>query len=624
MNLLTIKNLSKAFTDKVLLDGVDFSLEEGEKVGIIGINGTGKSTLLRIIAGLEEGDSGEYIKGKNVVINYLPQNPVFEPGQTVYEYVVKYNQGHDDSYGALEGEAKTILNQLGFDDVDVPVDNLSGGQKKKVALAAVLLSRNEVLILDEPTNHLDHHMTEWLEGWLKSYRGALIMITHDRYFLDLVCNRIVEIDKGKLYSYKTNYEGFLELKSQREEMALATQAKHRNILRKEIAWMQRGARARSTKQKAHIQRYEALRDEKPVEIDSNVEIESLSSRLGNKTIELENITVTFEGRTYIKDFSYNFLRNDRVGILGPNGCGKSSLLKLIMREYEPDTGSIEIGETVNIGYYAQEAVGMDDNQKVIDYVKDVAEYIRTEDGYISASQLLEKFLFTGSMQYQKIGKLSGGEKRRLYLARVLMGAPNVLILDEPTNDLDISTLYILEDYLDTFQGILITVSHDRYFLDRVVNRMLTFNSTGEITLFNGSYSDYYNSHRGEFEITVGSRNVNSNNSDDNLRDKASENEDAEETLSGAEAYKQQKAQNKKLKFTYKEQLEYDTIEDDIEALENKIAEIDEQLSDPKIASDFVKLNELGAAKSELEAQLDEKMDRYVYLEELAEKIKAGQ
>jgi ATP-binding cassette subfamily F protein uup len=624
MNLLTIKNLSKAFTDKVLLDKVDFSLEEGEKVGIIGINGTGKSTLLRIIAGVEEGDEGDYIKGKNVVINYLPQNPVFEPGQTVYDYVIAHNQWDSSQASTMEGEVKTILNQLGFEDVYIPVDNLSGGQKKKVALAAVLLSRNEVLILDEPTNHLDHHMTEWLEGWLKSYRGALIMITHDRYFLDLVCNRIVEIDKGKLYSYKTNYEGFLELKSQREEMALATQAKHRNILRKEIAWMQRGARARSTKQKAHIQRYEALRDEKPVEIDSNVEIESLSSRLGNKTIELENITVTFEGRTYIKDFSYNFLRNDRVGILGPNGCGKSSLLKLIMREFEPDSGTIEIGETVNIGYYAQEAVGMDENQRVIDYVKDVAEYIRTEDGYISASQLLEKFLFTGSMQYQKIGKLSGGEKRRLYLARVLMGAPNVLILDEPTNDLDISTLYILEDYLDTFQGILITVSHDRYFLDRVVNRMLTFNSTGEITLFNGSYSDYYNSHRSEFEIAVGNKKITggNNSTSDNYADGT--NGDSGEQLSGAEAYKQQKAQNKKLKFTYKEQLEYDTIEDDIEALENKIAEVDEQLSDPKIASDFVKLNELGAAKSELEAQLDEKMDRYVYLEELAEKIKAGE
>ncbi len=606
MNLLTIKNLTKAYTDKVLFDGIDFSLEEGEKVGIIGVNGTGKSTLLKIIAGIEEGDSGDYIKGKNVIINYLSQNPQFESGQTVYDYVVTQNQNSSEVLD-LEGEAKTILNRLGFDDVNIVIDNLSGGQKKKVALAAVLLSQNEVLILDEPTNHLDHHMTEWLEGWLKNYRGALIMITHDRYFLDLVCNRIVEIDKGKLYSYKTNYEGFLELKTQREDMALATQAKHQNILRKEIAWMQRGARARSTKQKAHIKRYETLRDEAPVEIDSDVEIESLSSRLGNKTIEFKDITVLFDGRTYIKDFSYNFLRNDRIGILGPNGCGKSSLLKLIMREYEPDAGSVEIGETVNIGYYAQEAQGMDPNQRVIDYVKDVAEYIKTEDGYISASQLLEKFLFKGSMQYQKIEKLSGGEKRRLYLAKVLMGAPNVLILDEPTNDLDISTLYILEDYLDTFQGILITVSHDRYFLDRVVNHMLTFGEGGEITLFNGSYSDYYNSHRSEFEIGIGG-------SDNTTNDNKAQ--------SGAEAYKQQKQMNKKLKFTYKEQLEYDSIEDDIEALEGEIAQVDEQLLDSAIATDFVKLNELGQEKSQLEEQLEKKMERYVYLEELAEKIKA--
>ena len=371
--------------------------------------------------------------------------------------------------------------------------------------------------------------------------------------------------------------------------------------------MKRGARARSTKQKAHIKRYETLRDEAPVEIDSNVEIESLSSRLGNKTIEFKDITVLFDGRTYIKDFSYNFLRNDRIGILGPNGCGKSSLLKLIMREYEPNAGSIEIGETVNIGYYAQEAQGMDPNQRVIDYVKDVAEYIKTEDGYISASQLLEKFLFKGSMQYQKIEKLSGGEKRRLYLAKVLMGAPNVLILDEPTNDLDISTLYILEDYLDTFQGILITVSHDRYFLDRVVNHMLTFGEGGEITLFNGSYSDYYNSHRSEFEIGIGGSDNTTNGN---------------KAHSGAEAYKQQKQMNKKLKFTYKEQLEYDSIEDNIEALEEEIAQVDEQLSDTAIATDFVKLNELGQKKSQLEEQLEEKMERYVYLEELAEKIKA--
>ncbi len=614
MNLLTIKNLTKAYTDKVLFDGIDFSVEEGEKVGVIGINGTGKSTLLRIIAGIEEGDSGEYTKGNHVVINYLPQNPEFEKGQTILEYVMGQNQLNGvkyegdslaDDYG-VEGEAKNILTRLGFTDFNQSIDNLSGGQKKKVALAAVLLSKNEILILDEPTNHLDHNMTEWLEGWLKSYRGTLIMITHDRYFLDLVCNRIVELDKGKLYSYKTNYEGFLELKAQREEMALSTQAKHQNILRKEIAWIQRGARARSTKQKAHIRRYEMLRDEEKVQLDSQVEIGSLSSRLGNKTIEIENLSISFEGQPFITNFTYNFLKKDRIGILGPNGCGKTTLLKIIMGEYRPDAGKIEIGETVNIGYYAQEAQGMDPKQRVIDYIRDTAEYIKTEDGgYISASQMLEKFLFTGSLQYQLIEKLSGGEKRRLYLAKILMGAPNVLILDEPTNDLDISTLCILEDYLDTFPGILITVSHDRYFLDRVVDHMLVFEGDSKISLFNGSYQEYYETYGNQLMGESAG---------------ASENRklvDGGETLSGAEIYKQQKEKNKKRKMTYNEQREYETIEDDIAALEDKLAQLAEALADPKISSDFVKLSELGKSKEEAEAQLDEKLERYVYLEELA-------
>ena len=614
MNLLTIKNLTKAYTDKVLFDGIDFSVEEGEKVGVIGINGTGKSTLLRIIAGIEEGDSGEYTKGNHVVINYLPQNPEFEKGQTILEYVMGQHQLNGvkyegdslaDDYG-VEGEAKNILTRLGFTDFNQSIDNLSGGQKKKVALAAVLLSKNEILILDEPTNHLDHNMTEWLEGWLKSYRGTLIMITHDRYFLDLVCNRIVELDKGKLYSYKTNYEGFLELKAQREEMALSTQAKHQNILRKEIAWIQRGARARSTKQKAHIKRYEMLRDEEKVQLDSQVEIGSLSSRLGNKTIEIENLSISFEGQPFITNFTYNFLKKDRIGILGPNGCGKTTLLKIIMGEYRPDAGKIEIGETVNIGYYAQEAQGMDPKQRVIDYIRDTAEYIKTEDGgYISASQMLEKFLFTGSLQYQLIEKLSGGEKRRLYLAKILMGAPNVLILDEPTNDLDISTLCILEDYLDTFPGILITVSHDRYFLDRVVDHMLVFEGDSKISLFNGSYQEYYETYGNQLMGESAG---------------ASENRklvDGGETLSGAEIYKQQKEKNKKRKMTYNEQREYETIEDDIAALEDKLAQLAEALADPKISSDFVKLSELGKSKEEAEAQLDEKLERYVYLEELA-------
>lgn len=598
MNLLTIKNLTKEYTDRKLFDDVDFSLEEGEKVGIIGINGTGKSTLLRIIAGIEEGDEGDYVKGSNVVINYLPQNPEFAKDISIYDYVIKANEDTHNRH-SVEGEAKNILNRLGFEDITQKVSELSGGQKKRVALAGALLSQNEILILDEPTNHLDNKMTEWLEEWLKAYKGVLVMVTHDRYFLDLVCNRIVEIDKGKLYSYDTNYEGFLTLKAEREQMALSTQAKHENILRKEIAWMQRGARARSTKQKAHIQRYEALRDEEKVKIDEQVEIGAVSSRLGNKTIEINNVSKSMGNRLLIKDMTYNFLRNDRIGILGPNGCGKTTLIKMIMGELIPDEGSIEIGDTVNIGYYAQEAVGMDPEEKVIDYIKDTAEYISTPDGgYISASLMLEKFLFFGALQYAKIGKLSGGEKRRLYLAKVLMGAPNVLILDEPTNDLDISTLCVLEDYLDSFKGILITVSHDRYFLDRVARRMLTFENGGQIKLYNGSYTEYFMDNPGE-ELggSKGIRNAN-----------------------GAEDYKKQKEQNKKLKFTYAEQKEYEVIEDEIESLEAMIEEIQKKLADPKLASDFVKLTELTEKKEETEKQLEFKLERYIYLSELNDKI----
>ncbi len=601
MNLLTIKGLSKIYTDRNLFEGIDFSVEEGDKIGVIGINGTGKSTLLRIVAGIEEGDEGEYTKGNNVVINYLPQNPEFEKGTTIYDYVIKKNMDAHENFG-IEGEAKTILHELGFDDIYAVIDNLSGGQKKKVALAGALLSRDEILILDEPTNHLDNYMTEWLEEWLKKYKGALIMVTHDRYFLDLVCNKIVEIDKGKLYTYNTNYEGFLALKAEREAMALSTQAKHANMLRKELAWMQRGARARTTKQKAHIARFEALRDEEKVKIDEQTEIFSVSSRLGKKTIELHNISKSFGDRTLIRDFTYTFLKDDRIGILGPNGCGKTTLIRTIMEEYKPDAGHIEIGETVKIGYYAQEAEGMDHNEKVIDYIKDTAEYIRTEDGgYISASQMLERFLFPGALQYQKIEKLSGGEKRRLYLAKVLMEAPNVLILDEPTNDLDISTLCILEDYLDSFPGILITVSHDRYFLDRVARRMLTFEKDGEIKLFNGSYTEYYQSHvRPEPVINTAT------NPD------------------GAEEYRRQKEEkkNKKLKLTFAEQREYEHIEDDIAELEDKIEAVTKELADPKIATDFIKLTELSHKKEELEAGLEEKMERNMYLDDLVARINA--
>lgn len=599
MNLLTIKNLTKSYTEKVLFSGIDFGLEEGEKVGVIGINGTGKSTFLKVVAGLEDYDSGEYVKGRNVVINYLPQNPDFDSELSIYDYVYGLNESANSS-NSIEGEVKSMLNRLGFDDFSVRIATLSGGQKKKVALAAALMSKNEILILDEPTNHLDNAMIEWLEKWLREYRGTLIMVTHDRYFLDLACNRIVELDKGKLYSYDTNYEGFLQLKAEREAMALSTQAKHQNILRKEIAWMQRGARARSTKQKAHIKRYEALRDEEKVQIDEQAKISSISQRLGKKTIELNSISKAYGDKKLINSFTYNFLKDDRVGILGPNGCGKSTLVKMITGSVIPDSGNVEIGDTVKIGYYAQEPVGMNPEQKVIDYIKDTAEYIRTEDGgYISASQMLENFLFVGSLQYQKIEKLSGGERRRLYLAKVLMEAPNVLILDEPTNDLDIQTLCILEDYLDTFPGILITVSHDRYFLDRTVRRMLTFEGNGQIVLFNCSYTDYYESHRELFDFETGKSVKNTESALD---------------------YKKQKEQNKKLKFTYNEKREYETIEADIETLELKIAEVEEKLLDRQIASNYQKLTELEEQKQKLKEELDTKYERFLYLEELNEAI----
>ena len=444
-------------------------------------------------------------------------------------------------------------------------------------------------------------MTEWLEQWLRDYKGALIMVTHDRYFLDLVCNRIVEIDKGKVYSYKENYEGFLELKAQREEMALSTQKKHENILRKEIAWIQRGARARSTKQKAHIARYEALRDEEKVQLDKSAEISALSSRMGKKTIELYNVSKQFGDTLYINDFTYTFLKNDRMGILGPNGCGKTTLMKIITGNLEPDSGRVEIGDTIKIGYFAQEALNIDPNERVIDYIKDTAEIIKTEDGTITASMMLEKFLFEGSLQYQKIEKLSGGEKRRLYLCKVLMEAPNVLILDEPTNDLDISTLVILEDFLDSFNGIVIAVSHDRYFLDRVARRMLTFEENGRIELCNKSYTEYYLDKKAKEE-----------NEDSSQKEK---------NQTGAEAYRLQKQNTRKLKFTYAEQKEYETIEEEIEKLEEAVKNLEKELANPKYSTDFVKLNELGTLKKEKEEQLDAKMERFLYLEDLAEKIK---
>lgn len=613
MNLLTMKNIHKAYTDKVLFKGADFSVNTGDKIGVIGINGTGKSSLLKMIAGIDTCDAGLIVKGNNVVVNYLPQSPTFHDDETIYEHVITANSTEENKW-SIEGDARALLDKLGFTDTSISVSSLSGGQKKKVALAAALLSSCDILVLDEPTNHLDNDMTEYLEDYLNNYRGALVMVTHDRYFLDRVTNRIVEIDKGYIYSYDANYEGYLMLKAERENIALATERKHQNILRKEIAWIRRGARARSTKQKAHIKRYEALAAEEMIEADKTVNLSSIASRLGNKTIELHNISKSFPGLTHplIENFSYNFLRNDRIGITGPNGCGKSTLMKLITGNLKPDSGIIEIGETVNIGYFSQENEMLDDNKIVLDYVKETAEYIRTVDGYMSASTLCEEFLFDSTLQHQRIGKLSGGEKRRLYLLKILAGSPNVLILDEPTNDLDISTLCILKDYLDTFQGILIVVSHDRYFLDRVVKRLFVYDGYGQIRQFEGSYTDYYLEY-GTFANSVksGSGSV--------KPAPASKGKPAADSSKSGAAEKDTAPKRAKNKFTFNEQREYDTIEDDIAACEETIDGLDREIA--ASTTDFTKLNHLMAEKENAELKLEHLMERYVYLTDLLESFK---
>ena len=613
MNLLTMKNIHKAYTDKVLFKGADFSVNTGDKIGVIGINGTGKSSLLKMIAGIDTCDAGLIVKGNNVVVNYLPQSPTFHDDETIYEHVITANSTEENKW-SIEGDARALLDKLGFTDTSISVSSLSGGQKKKVALAAALLSSCDILVLDEPTNHLDNDMTEYLEDYVNNYRGALVMVTHDRYFLARVTNRIVEIDKGYIYSYNANYEGYLMLKAERENIALATERKNQNILRKEIAWIRRGARARSTKQKAHIKRYEALAAEEMIEADKTVNLSSIASRLGNKTIELHNISKSFPGLTHplIENFSYNFLRNDRIGITGPNGCGKSTLMKLITGNLKPDSGIIEIGETVNIGYFSQENEMLDDNKIVLDYVKETAEYIRTVDGYMSASTLCEEFLFDSTLQHQRIGKLSGGEKRRLYLLKILAGSPNVLILDEPTNDLDISTLCILEDYLDTFQGILIVVSHDRYFLDRVVKRLFVYDGYGQIRQFEGSYTDYYLEY-GTFANSVksGSGSV--------KPAPASKGKPAADSSKSGAAEKDTAPKRAKNKFTFNEQREYDTIEDDIAACEETIDGLDREIA--ASTTDFTKLNHLMAEKENAELKLEHLMERYVYLTDLLESFK---
>lgn len=610
MNILTAEHLTKAYTaERTLLSDAAFSLQEGEKVGVIGVNGMGKSTLLKILAGVEEPDEGTVIMGNHVKMAYLEQTPVFEDTLTIIKAALR---GLDEQDMVLASEAKSMLYQLGFTDTDQTVKHLSGGQKKRIALVNTVLQPVEILILDEPTNHLDNEMSQWLEDFLVKFKGAVVMVTHDRYFLDRVVDRIVEVEHGSIYSYPGSYADYVGLKMQRQNMELASERKRKSILKKELAWLARGARARSTKQKAHIQRIEdMLAAEGPIE-ESNIEMTSLASRMGKKTIELNGLCKSYGERKLIEDFTYIFLKQDRIGIVGPNGCGKSTLLKIIMGQIIPDAGTVEIGETIKIGYFSQDNSHMDESMKAIEYVKEVAEFIQTPDGKISASALMERFLFDGTMQWTPIGKLSGGERRRLYLMRILMGAPNVLILDEPTNDLDIKTLTILEDYLDSFDGIVITVSHDRYFLERLVKRIFAFEENGHLQQYEGGYLDYIRV-RQERQEKSGLTGGNGTST------KKAENKE-EQAENGNNGKGKPNYSQKKLKFSYKEQREYETIDDDIAALEEKIEKLENDIQ--QNATNSVKLRELMEEKEAAEAQLEEKMDRWVYLNDLAEQIEA--
>lgn len=599
MNILNAEKVSKTFGEKILFDNVTLGINKGDKIGVIGVNGTGKSTFLKIIAGLEETDAGQITKGKNVTVAYLAQSPDFLEKDTVMSYVLRGKKN------TSEAEAKSILTKLGINDFDEDILKLSGGQKKRAALAKTLVEPAEVLILDEPTNHLDNEMVIWLEQYIKQFKGELIMVTHDRYFLDNVTNKIVELDGGKLYSYDTNYSGFLQLKVQREQMERATELKRQNTLRRELEWIRRGCQARSTKQQARIDRFEDMKEasrQARLNFEKQpLEMNSVNSRLGKKTIELDGICKSFGERQIINDFSYIFLRDDRIGIIGSNGCGKSTLMKIITGVLGADSGSVEIGETVRIGYFMQENEMLDDSMTVLEFVRSIGEYVTTATGKATASQMCEKFLFGLKMQWTPIAKLSGGEKRRLYLLSVLMSAPNVLILDEPTNDLDIETLEILEEYLDGFAGIVIVVSHDRYFLDRTVDRIFAFEENGVLKQYEGGFSDYYEK-----------RNSSILNSEKSEAKNELQKGDSESRT------KYIKNRSGEIKFTYKEQKEYETIDDDIEKLEQRIAQLDEQIE--AAVTQYGKLNELMKEKAEVEASLEYSMERWVYLNDLALKI----
>lgn len=597
MNIMNIEHISKIFGEKTIFDDASIGIQEGDKIGIVGINGTGKSTLLRMIAGDEVPDSGNIIRQNQLKLAWLPQEPKFPEGATILSYA------GDDETG---WKVQSNLSQLGIMDYSTPIEQLSGGQKRKVALAKVLAQDFDVLLLDEPTNHLDSAMIRWLEDYLKNFRGTILMVTHDRYFLDQVTNKILETSQGKIYSYESNYSGFLELKAAREEMELATERKRQSVLRMELEWAKRGCRARTTKQRARLERLEALKNGTAPEQAQVVEMDSIETRMGKKTIELQHLSKRYGDKVILDDYSYIFLRNQKVGIIGPNGCGKSTLMKMLVGQVEPDSGVIEIGETIRMGYFAQDEKEMDDRQRVIDYVKDIGEYIITRDGRISASQMLERFLFTPEMQYAPIGKLSGGEKRRLYLLGVLCQNINVLLLDEASNNLDIPTMTILEDYLNSFVGIVVAVSHDRYFLDNVADRILEFDGQGHIRQYEGGYTDYLEAHEKRFGTAP----------DMSLTNKTKA--DSGEKKNSSKDWKQNRPV--KLKFTFSEQKEFDTIDDDIAALEAKIEQIDADMM--KFATDSGKLNDLMKEKDAAEAALEEKMERWVYLNDLAERIEA--
>ena len=604
MNILNLENVSKTYMSKKVLSNVCIGIDDEDKIGVVGANGTGKSTILGITAGVIEADEGAVVKGAGIRISYLPQEPVFDENRTVLENVTVAIYAGEDHWDKM-GEIKANLAKFGIDDPECSPAILSGGQKKRAALVGAIMTPADLLILDEPTNHLDSEMIEWLEEYLKRYRGAIFMVTHDRYFLDEVTNQIVEIDKGNAYRYTANYSGYLELKEQRMDYEQAAERKAAALYKKDLAWMLRGARARSTKQKAHIKRFEELKDRKKPEEERAMELSSLSVRMGNKTIILDGLTKKYGERILFSDFSYHFKKLDRIGIIGPNGCGKTTLLKCITGDVIPDRGMIEIGQTIEIGYFRQDnvAVGtggeaagktIDENMRVIDYIKETAEYIHTKEGPVSASLMCERFLFDGNMQYAPISKLSGGERRRLFLLKVLMGAPNVIVLDEPTNDLDIATLRILEDYLDTFAGIVITVSHDRYFLDRVVTTIFSFEPDGSILRSEGGYSEYLEKRMESAEPA-----------DKPKAEKQTENRDAGRT-------------REKKKLSFKEQYDYDHIEEEIETLEKRSEELERLMADA--SSDYSKLIELGKEKEEIDQEIEQKFERFMELQELVDKI----